>query len=81
MYKLGVTSKNKSGTLAGVTTTVLLEEELPYEEALRIEHQLHTELEDQRYFGQKKLLRNGNTELYKTNIINHISEKLNRRAS
>ncbi len=77
MYKLGVTS-HKSSSLATTKHALLWEKWFSYEDAIAIEHILHTELASFRYTGTKKLLRAGNTELYKINVEQYIFDILSR---
>jgi len=71
MYKLGVTTKKTSGTLAGVKHTVIWKKRFPYEVAVELEHRVHTNLQEFRYKGEK-LIRAGNTELYKIDIEDKV---------
>ena len=77
MYKLGITSF-KSSSLATTKHTTLWEKLYTYQDAVDLEHQIHTELSEFRYNGSKKLLRAGNTELYKQNVENQILDILSR---
>lgn len=77
MYKFGLTTY-KSSSLAGVEKVLLWEKWYPVVVGVELEHLVHTELSEFRYTGTKKLLRSGNTELYKLNVENKILEILNR---
>lgn len=81
MYKLRVTTHSRSSSLSGFHYETILEQEMPYDEAVQIEYELHRDLTHLRYQGKKKLIRAGNTELYKVNIIEEIHKKLENRAS
>jgi hypothetical protein len=77
MYKLGVTTY-KSSSLAGVQKEIIWEKWFSYSDAIELEHAIHTELAEFRYNGTKKLLRSGNTELYKYNVESKILDIINR---
>lgn len=77
MYKFGI-STYKSSSLAGVEKELLWEKWYKYDDAINLEHLVHTELSEFRYSGSKKLIRSGNTELYKTDVNDKIIEILNR---
>lgn len=78
MYKLGVTIQSLKERLSPYNFDVINIWELEYEKAINIEHTIHTELENFRYKGVLKLIREGNTELYKINILDKIIEIINR---
>lgn len=77
MYKFGLTTY-KSSSLAGVEKVLLWEKWYPFNVGVELEYLVHTELAKYRYTGTKKLLRSGNTELYKLNVEDQILEILNR---
>lgn len=77
MYKLGVTSF-KSSSLATTKHIILWEKLYTYQDAVDLEHDIHIKLSEFRYKGSKKLLRAGNTELYKQNVENQILDILSR---
>ena len=77
MYKLGVTVF-KSSSLATTKHIKLWEKLYTYQDAIALEHLIHTRLSEFRYKGSKKLLRAGNTELYKQNVENLILDILSR---
>ena len=77
MYKFGL-STYKSSSLAGIEKDLLWEKWYKYDDAIELEHLVHTELSEFRYSGTKKLIRSGNTELYKINVNDKILEILNR---
>ena len=78
MYKLGVTVQPLKQRLSGYAYTVLLEKQMEYTKGLRIEHSLHTKLNEFRYQGSKRLLSlGGSTELYKIDILFYLQRALN----
>lgn len=77
MYKLGV-STYKSSSLSSAKYIMLWQKWYAYEDAIMLEHVIHTELSDYRYKGTKRLLRAGNTELYKSNVEPQILKILTR---
>ena len=77
MYKLGVSNDVNNRLNQLDKDAVLIKSvEMPYEAAVKIEHELHTQLTEHRYFGTKKLTKNGNSELYKTNVIDAVNRAL-----
>ena len=71
MYKLGVTIQTLNARLG--KHEVHYEIKMPYEDAIELEHIVHSKLSPQRYVGTKKLISyGGNTELYKTDILPDI---------
>lgn len=68
MYKLGVTTQKLSRRLVGMEFTVILTVSYFYTEAIEIEYYLHKSLLNYRYKGEKKLLKDGSTELYTVNV-------------
>lgn len=76
MYKLGVTTQPLKQRFNSMEHTILLEESIEYTQALKIEHDLHAELKDFRYQGTKKLISDGSTELYKTDIFYYLKRAL-----
>lgn len=77
MYKLGVSVDvlNRIKQL-DVNAVLLVEHVMPYSKAVELETNLHNALTEHRYFGTKKLIKNGNSELYKTNILADIHRAL-----
>lgn len=75
MYKLGVTVQPLNKRMQ-LEFTEILTKVMRYEDALKLEHQLHNELKDFRYQGTKKLLKVGNTELYKVDISIYLERAL-----
>lgn len=77
MYKLGVSSDLQYRLNQLDANAVLLaEKSMSYTEAVEIETRLHNSLTVHRYFGTKKLIKNGNSELYKINIIDDVNRAL-----
>lgn len=72
MYKLGVTTQPLENRLRGYEYDLQYSESLEYNEACKIEHEIHSQLVEKRYKGRKKLIKNGSTELYKTDILSFI---------
>lgn len=78
MYKLGVTTQPLYERLSPYEFETILDKSFEYEQAINIEHIIHTQLNDLKYKGSAKLLREGNTELYKINILGKVIEIINR---
>ena len=77
MYKLGVSIDVVSRLKQLDSNAVLLvDKEMSYSKAVEIESNLHNALTTYRYFGTKKLIKNGNSELYKINIIDEVNRAL-----
>ncbi len=77
MYKLGVSIDVASRLKQLDSNAVLLvDKEMSYSKAVEIESNLHNALTTYRYFGTKKLIKNGNSELYKTNILAEVNRAL-----
>lgn len=77
MYKLGVSQDVNARLLALDKEAVLIKSvEMLYEDAVKIENSLHNKLTEHRYFGSKKLIKNGNSELYKINVIDAVNRAL-----
>lgn len=72
MYKLGVTTQKLTKRLMEIEFELLLSVSYSYSEAIELEHQLHTNLEEYRYSGEEKLLKTGSTELYTVDIKSYI---------
>ena len=53
---------------------VILEYELDYITGIEFEHKICNVLEEFRYKGTKTLVKNGNTELFKTNVEQKIRD-------
>lgn len=77
MYKFGL-STYRSSSLSGTKHDKLWEKWYSYKDAIDLEHEVHQELDDYRYKGKKKLIKAGNTELYKCNVEQQILAILDR---
>ena len=77
MYKFGVTL-NKEKRFRQLGNVQLIAEGVKeYTEACRLEHRVFVQLDEYRYKGTKKLLRQGgNTELFKQDVLDHIIRAL-----
>lgn len=75
-YKLGVTTnkRNRFSTLGKVIEILI--EPMEYTKAVEMEHKLMNDLVEYRYKGLDKLVKNGSTELFTTNIYPYIKRAL-----
>lgn len=75
-YKLGVTTnkRNRFSTLGEVIEILI--EPMEYTKAVEMEHKLMNDLVEYRYKGLDKLVKNGSTELFTTNIYPYIRRAL-----
>jgi len=74
MYKVGVTTDKASRYKVLGDLEVILEYELDYITGIEFEHKICNVLEEFRYKGTKTLVKNGNTELFKTNVEQKIRD-------
>lgn len=77
MYKLGITTQNVEQRFSiSDEISVLWTKELPYSEAIAIEHNIHTKFTTHRYKGSLPLLKDGTYELYHNNIFKTYEDTL-----
>lgn len=74
MYKLGYCTTSLKKRMQQTDFILIKQWELPYKNAVNTEHMLHKQLQEFAYVGTKKLIRTGNTELYKINILDLVTE-------
>lgn len=77
MYKFGVTlNKDERFNQFRMETVLIADGIKEYTEAIRLEHKVFKELDQYRYRGSKKLIKDGSSELFKQNVIKQIKRAL-----
>lgn len=80
MYKLGVTTNFENRIKKLGECEVRIAHSMEYVAAIQMEHKIHTKHVDLRYTGRTILVKNGSTELYKTDISKQIYRALQERS-
>lgn len=76
MYKFGVTVNLEKRLTTLGNTRLISSAKCEYVKACELEHSVHAKLEEFRYKGRKKLIKDGSTELYKQDVLLHVKRAL-----